>query len=337
MFKHKTLFILGAGSSAEIGFPLGKELAEKIGLKMDVRFEDGFTPVGDGDFDLYNQVTHQRRVEASRFQRAAWRIRDGIGLAQSIDDFLDQHRTNEYVNKYGKAAIVKSILEAERSSSLYYNPFEDQRFDVSKFSDTWFVRFMHILGRNLPTEEIETIFAKVAFIIFNYDRCVEFFLLNALQVLYGIDEAYAKGCMAGLHIIHPYGTVPDNIPFGSTAVNCSELVSGIKTYTEQAGDASMSEHLIAELDEAEHIVFLGFAYHEQNMRLLAPKKELPSSKQIFGTAYGMSESDVEVVGHQIDAWFMGRNATAYRSRMIRLENKLKCAGLFENYDRSIGG
>ena len=194
-----------------------------------------------------------------------------------------------------------------------------------------------MLGRGVPREEIETIFKNVAFIIFNYDRCVEFFLLNAMQALYGISEADAKACMASLHVIHPYGSVPDNIPFGHSGADCSKLVSGIRTYTEQASDDLMTGNLVAEIDEAEHIVFLGFAYHDQNVALLTPKKPFPASKQIFGTAYGMSDSDVEVVGHQIDAWFAGRNATAYRSQMIRLENKLKCAGLFENYARSLTG
>lgn len=329
MFKRRTVFILGAGAGEEVGFPLGKALAEKIGRRMDVRFEHGFRPVGDGDFNLYDQVTQQRRVDRDELQRAAWLIRDGIGLAQSIDDFLDQHRTNKYANKYGKAAIVKSILEAERNSSMYFNQFEGQRFDITKLSNTWFVQLMQLLGRGVPREKVGKIFDNVAFVIFNYDRCLEFFLPNALQLLYGINEHQAKACMAGLHIIHPYGMVPENIPFGSANVDCSNLVDGIKTYTEQAGDASMTEHLVAELDESEHVVFLGFAYHDQNMALLTPKEQFSVSKQIFGTAYGMSGSDVSVVTDQIQRWFTGRNA-------IRLEG-LKCVGLFENYARSIVG
>jgi hypothetical protein len=190
---------------------------------------------------------------------------------------------------------------------------------------------MHISGRNVPVEEVETIFGKVAFIIFNYDRCVEFFLLNALQVLYGITERDAQGCMNCLHIIHPYGTVPENIAFGQTRADYLNLSDRIKTYTEQVGDAPMTEHLGAEIEEAEHIIFLGFAFHEQNMALLMPKNQFPASKQIFGTAFRMSSSDVEVVGGQIGSWFKGRTA------LIKLENTMRCVDLFENYQRSIGG
>jgi hypothetical protein len=52
MFYRKTLFILGAGASTEIGLPLGGGLASVIASKMDVRFEMGHRPIGTGDFDF---------------------------------------------------------------------------------------------------------------------------------------------------------------------------------------------------------------------------------------------------------------------------------------------
>jgi len=36
------------------------------------------------------------------------------------------------------------------------------------------------------------------------------------------------------------------------------------------------------------------------MNLLTPPKPIPDARRIFGTAFGMSDSDVDVVGHQID-------------------------------------
>ena len=112
MFKRKTLFVVGAGASHEFGLPVGKTLASIIKNKMDIRFEGMNSHIGHGDIDLYVHLTGQLRNDVNEFQQAAWLIRDGIGLAQSIDDFLDLHRTNDYVNVYGKAAIVKCILDA---------------------------------------------------------------------------------------------------------------------------------------------------------------------------------------------------------------------------------
>jgi hypothetical protein len=184
MFKRQTLFVLGAGSSVEVGLPTGKDMAMAIGKKMDIRFE-GFTqPTGEGDFQLFAQLTNSLRDHANEFQQAAWVIRDGIRFSQSIDDFLDQHRGNAYVNFYGKAAIAKTILEAEQKSKLYFNRFEGQEmFDVSAIANTWFVKFMHMLGRGVPKENVREILDNVAFIVFNYDRCMEFFLTNALSRL----------------------------------------------------------------------------------------------------------------------------------------------------------
>jgi hypothetical protein len=124
MFHRKTLFIIGAGASRELGLPIGAKLAELIQEKMDIRFEAGYRPVGSGDLDLYNNITQERRVEGRELQHAAWLIRDGIGLTRSIDDFIDTHRDNQFIVRYGKAAIVRTILESERESKLYFKPVE---------------------------------------------------------------------------------------------------------------------------------------------------------------------------------------------------------------------
>jgi hypothetical protein len=337
MFKRQTLFILGAGASVEAGLPAGKALAQAIGKKMDIRFQLGNRQVGAGDMELYVQMTSQLRRDVPQYQNAGWLIRDGIGLAQCIDDFLDQHRTNAHLNLYGKAAIVKSILEAERASKLYFRDVSGiERLDTDRVADTWFVKFVHMLGRGIPKEDAREIFDRVSFITFNYDRCVEHFLRLALQRLYGIRDQEAADIVSDLHIIHPYGVVGD-APFGNTNANCVALAGGIKTYTEQIADAQMSAQLAGEIFRAEHIVFLGFAYHDQNMEVLRPPKPMAAAKRLFGTAHGMSDSDVDVVGHQIDAWFEGRNGTAYRSSMIKIENKLKCADLFDHYAKSLTG
>jgi hypothetical protein len=209
MFKRRTLFILGAGASHEACLPLGTKLAKIIREKMDIRFERGFTPIGSGDHDLYAHITHAHPQEADAFQQAAWRIGKGLGLAQSIDDFLDQHRSDRYLNHYGKVAIARAVLEAERGSKLYFDSHNihtgEDEFDPDKFANTWFSRFIYMLGRGVPREEVGQIFDNVSFIIFNYDRCVEYFLENAIQRLYNLDGNDAIAIVDKLRIIHPMG------------------------------------------------------------------------------------------------------------------------------------
>lgn len=312
MFNRQTLFVLGAGASFEAGIPIGKDIARTIGEKMDIRFEDFNTPVGRGDYQIYAQLTNNLQQNVREFQSAAWLIRDGIGFAQSIDDFLDQHRTNAHVNLYGKAAIVKTILEAEHNSKLYFNPFKDEdTFDVSPIADTWFVKFMYMLGRGIPKENVREILNKVAFIVFNYDRCVEHFLAHALRKLYRIEQNEAESIVADLHIMHPYGVVPKNITFGNTGANWVRVADQIKTYTEQSGAGDIIAEIAEEFHRTQCIVFLGFAYHSQNMNLLRPAEPI-SPRPIFGTAFGMSDADLEVVSHDLrlfslPAWILAHD------------------------------
>jgi hypothetical protein len=120
------------------------------------------------------------------------------------------------------------------------------------------------------------------------------------------------------------------------AASCIIRARGIKTYTEQVRDEKMITTISNKLKEAEHIVFLGFAYHDQNMQLLFPAERF-RYKPMFGTAFGMSDSDVNVVSDQLVGWFDKIPSAAQRSALIKIENKLKCADLFDNYAKSLTG
>jgi hypothetical protein len=53
------------------------------------------------------------------------------------------------------------------------------------------------------------------------------------------------------------------------------------------------------LHDADRVVFLGFAFHRQNMKLLWPKPVVGIDRVIFGTAKGISDSDVELVTSEL--------------------------------------
>jgi hypothetical protein len=338
MFKRQTLFVLGAGSSAEVGLPVGTQLAETIGKKVDIRY-DGTKHTGQGDLDLYDNLTRGGAFtgqHALEFQSAGWRIRDGIRLAQSIDDFLDLHRSDKFMTTYGKAAIVKAILEAERNSKLFYNRFggaERNAFDPALIADTWFVKFMHRLGRGIPKESASTLLNRVSFINFNYDRCLEYFLTHAIRALYNLRYDELPAILASLRLVHPYGAIGGDVEFGGR-VDYSAEAQRIKTYTEQIEDASIVEQIREEVVRAECIVFLGFAYHSQNLSILNPRRKM-DYKPVYGTAYKMSKADVEVVVNQIANFFDIPGSYA-ATGMVKLES-LKSADLFDYYAKSLSG
>jgi hypothetical protein len=343
MFHRPTLFVLGAGAGAEAGMPIGTKLAAAISQKMDIRFERAHDHIGEGDLKLFTQITNQLRSDVRELQDAGWLIRDGIALSQSIDDFLDVHRENEHVNLYGKAAIVKTILEAERNSKFNFDtPSGAEHFIPEKFANTWLLKFVHMLGRGIPKGDVRQIFDNVSFIIFNYDRSLEHFLYQSLQKLYGIPDREAADILGDLRIIHPYGQVGKyrplgrGVPFGVGSADYRTLSEQIKTYTEQIAAADLMGQIAAEMMKAECIVFLGFAYHSQNMRLLTLPAPL-QPKYVFGTASGMSDADTDVVSHQIASFFGGTMAGGLRKERLHLENKLTAAELFDYYAKSLTG
>ena len=345
MLKQQTVFVVGAGASKEFGLPVGSELAIKISEKLDVLFDDFGTKIESGDKDLFYNVTKNHTQEGLQYQKAAWLIRDGIILAHSIDDFLDVHHHDERVVGYGKAAIAKCVLEAERASKLFFDPNAQRlkpgtpTIDFRGCADTWLVGLMRLLVRGTPHADRAKIFDRCTFIIFNYDRCVQHFFVNALQRFYSIDEREAVEIVNAANIYHPYGlvgqlgnaiTTGGIAPFGTVRADYYNLgKTMLKTYTESVE----SKEIRAAVMSAEQVVFLGFAFHDQNMKLLSDDLSLDIKKYI-GTAFGMSESDVKVVDEQISGW-ANTPIDIVLHRNIDIRNNLKAADVFNFYSKSL--
>jgi hypothetical protein len=335
MLRDETIFVVGAGASHELGLPIGIQLAQTISQKLDIRF-DRWERTATGDQDLFESIKRHANGDANQFQQSGWLIRDGIILANSIDDFLDAHRHDERVIQMGKVAIAKSIIEAERSSKLHYTTRNVRdTIDFVGCADTWLVKLMRVLVRGVPHKDRSKIFDKCAFIVFNYDRCIEHFFVHALSRFYNIDREEAGDITSKAQIFHPYGTPgpiavgPQSIHFGASHADWFQLGRAIKTYTESVDAAEIKEAMRA----AKQIVFLGFAYHDQNMGLLADPESL-RIKTIFGTAYERSASDVTAIAEQITEWIdpIHRSATA---KNIHIAPMLTASQIFDYFSKSL--
>jgi hypothetical protein len=347
MLKRNTVFVVGAGASKEFNLPVGAELAIKISEKLDIVFDRFGREVISGDGDLFRNVTRLHNQELSQYQKAAWLIRDGIILAHSIDDFLDVHQHDGRVVNYGKAAIAKCVLEAEAKSLLFFDRYAQQlkpgprTINFRNCADTWLVGLMRLLGRGTPHAERAKIFDRCTFVIFNYDRCVEHFFVHALQRFYNISEEEAVEIVATARIYHPYGLVGElgnatstggMAPFGAEQADCYEIgKTMLKTYTESVESIQIKKAISA----SEQIVFLGFAYHDQNMRLLAESQSL-DRKEFIGTAYKISPDDISTIKQQIDAWEKRPPSfTPPHYPNIDINSTLKAADIFNHYSKSL--
>jgi hypothetical protein len=345
MFKRRTLFIVGAGASQEAGFPVGTELARRIGAAVAMYQRNEESPTRFFDRDLWDEVARSLGQDPQRlifkYREAAGLISHGIGLSNSIDDFLNIHSKNDFVTRLGKAAIVRVILQAEKDSNLHIDrPNLNKKMDFNKVEQTWFVKLMRVLGPGGTPESVEATFKNISFVVFNYDRCVEHFLAHALSTLYGITRVAAEAIVKKITIIHPYGTIGelDTLPFGGDSNNAPDvlpLAKRIKTYTERFEEVHELERIHREMHNAACLVFLGFSYLEQNMTLLKPANPM-DEKTVLGTAYKMSSNDRDVVASDIVKMFAEPQGANMRgTRRVLIDPDITCSQLFDSYARTL--
>ena len=342
MLSGKTVFIIGAGASADFGMPVGLALAETIKGKLFFRNDDVHFRIGDQKF-----LERTRDLMSfENFSNAAYMITRGIGLASSIDDFLDSHRDNPNLVTCGKAAIAHSILEFENRSALHgtINSNRGWDADISVLDKVWLNRFVRIVSRGITTSNVTEIFNDVTFINFNYDRCLETYLIQALVQRFSIDQLAAQEIVENAKIYHPYGTVGSPFPgrngfvkFGDEYANIAELGANIKTYTEKITDHTLLSAMVAALAAAQTLVFLGFAFHPQNMNLMRVNwQDVVMPKTILATAFNCSDAAVETYRQRISQMFP--NEYFPQAQMDRFRfSKVTCLPFLEEFEATLSG
>ena len=329
----RTVFVIGAGANVEIGMPSGDELKTKIAEILKFTPEDGDILSGNGKIcdalNLYSR-DHNDHVNTSMLDElvaTAINISKAMPLSISIDNFIDARRGNQQVAFCGKLAIVSAILEAEHECALsvinnktVQDELSEGFIDPSTVEDaidaetellnrSWYPLLFQKITEGCSIEELTGRLNDISFIIFNYDRCFEYFMYLSLMTYYNISHDRAKEIVLSLHINHPYGIVGKlwddrgNLTFGEVPISQQLLflAQNIKTFTESREpekDAKSSIQYF--IDRTDRVIFLGFAYHEQNMDLLFKHNgiinitdNVPISENIicYGTGYGMSAGD----------------------------------------------
>lgn len=348
MSSKKTLYIIGAGASSEAKLPTGVELKRKIVDLLNIKFLDGYSQrSGDRNIcealRIYVKQSEDKKNDINPYLHAAWHICDAMPQAISIDNFIDTHNNNKKIELCGKLAIVRSILDAEQNSLLYIDPSNIyNRMNFVSIEKTWYANFMKLLSENCTKEKLIQRLRSITLIIFNYDRCIEHFIYNSLQNYYGLKPDESGKYVNEIEIYHPYGVVgslpwqdKQSVAFGSkiSSKELLNLTSKIKTFTE--GTDPNSSEILAIRDSiinADIIVFLGFAFHKLNLKLLIP--DIPktnSSKKYhcFGTAKGISKSDCDVIKTELGVFFR------CSANKLNIRNELDCYGLFNEYWRSL--
>lgn len=350
MIIKKTVMVIGAGASSEVNLPLGSELTNHISNLLNFEWQAFHNEVDSGDNRIFSAIVKQvgglDDIDSlSSYLEMGKHISEAMSLTQSIDQFIHTHRGNERIEFLGKLAIVKAILDAERSSLMLDNIYHENEVNLPSIANTWYVALFKLIasGTGNRIKDIKQSLQNITFIIFNYDRCVEYFFYKALKTHFLLSDNEAANLVSGMNIYHPYGQVgylpwegrKPSIGFGKnpSSNELLELSSHILTFTEGTDPNKSKIAGIKQcMREAELLIFLGFAYYEQNMSLLTPHNIPEESIRCLGTAFNMSDANREVVDSEV------KKVRKMPSMDYRLcKETERCVDLINNYERIITG
>lgn len=250
-----TVFVVGAGASVPYGLPTGQTLVERL--------KRNHHPL---EYALRYTGPHSEQqvpVVAKDFSET---LRKSGAL--SIDRFLEDR---EDYAKLGKLAIAADIYPREQLAPLH-----------EKTKTHWVATLFHKI-RCKP--KILSRSNNIKFIIFNYDRIVEIYLMQMLRHSYKISEKEAEEIITSFDMIHPYGSLDAPLCFGDVShtngnihndhSNGKRAALAAKTIevmnSERIGDEVTSRfNKTAEWlsSWAEQVFFLGFGFDIENCKRL---------------------------------------------------------------------
>jgi hypothetical protein len=308
MFDRRTVFVVGAGGSAELGLPVGLKLTGLIAGKVNIGYRNGYD-LASGDKGIVTAtqyfVKKAGQTDPNPYYEAGRAIAAGMPQAISIDNYMHTHAADPLVIQMGKFGIAASIIEAEQNSALY---LKDQHGALAfgQIKPSWHNTFCKMLLEGADRNDPERIFDNVAFITFNYDRCIEHYVMHAVETYLRLDRATAQELTRKLTVIHPYGQIgklpwqyDKGVSYGADLHHSQliDIAGQIKTFTERVEDDAMMGRIHQLLSQAEVLVYLGFSYGDMNMRLMSLKNA--GERVIYGTSKGLSSPNQRIVELEI--------------------------------------
>lgn len=308
MIRSKTTFVVGAGASFEVGLPLGIDLTTQIARVLNQRKNAVHDGAGEWAYGAILTLAHEELRSHDELLAKAANMSGALTTASSIDVFIDNHSHDPDVGILGKIGIAARLIEAEQGSML--SKMAQGRLDLIKPRETWLGRLFYILSEGVKATAIEAMFSNISFIVFNYDRCLEFYLQHAIASRFQIELARAKQIVdKSCRIIHPYGTLgpligPEKIDFAQPLRSDTYGAGGVilrmsrnlRTFAE-ASEQAKADDIKKLVAEADRLVFLGFGFQRQNVDLLVPPSR--RAADFRSTVYRMSQSNKREVRARI--------------------------------------
>jgi len=258
MITRPVVLVLGAGASADYGFPTGTELLRKI-----------CATTKPGNY-LFNFLFDEMSFPEPDIRDFATALEKS--QAPSVDVFLEYRPQFE---KIGKVAIASTLI-----------PYEtNERFVSSDNNgEGWYSYLFKLMIQGGRFEN-----NSLSVITFNYDRSLEAFFLFALCNLYGIKEPEAEQYLSYIPIVHLHGSLGDKLWKSAldpqrayqpdlTPAWVSDAAKHIKIVHEKQSEIEF-DRARKHLYDAEEVLFLGFGFLPDNIQRLRVKNVAEWRKQ----------------------------------------------------------
>jgi hypothetical protein len=294
MIQIPTVFIVGAGASAEYGFPLGGALVKRIVFNMR---KEG---------TALRQALARVGVSLRDVEEFCIRLQDSD--SDSIDVFLENNR-EEFV-RIGKAAIACVILLAEEECA------RGHRLVADPPADNWLKYVWNIARGGCSVATLAE--NRLGFISFNYDRVLETYLDGVMRSTFNLEAAEGSALRAkAFPIVHLHGQV-SGVSFGEIEGAFADdhlglLASGIRVvHDEVPTNDPAFESAFNMISSARRICCLGFGFHPTNIRRLRLHDIMSPDARFHGSTFGMGEAQI------------GQALNALNLQIERIRPHLKC-------------
>ncbi len=191
----------------------------------------------------------------------------------------------------------------------------------------------------------------VEFITFNYDRSLEYFIYESFINSFSsqrLDDDIRAALHKNIELIpfpfcHIYGKIADlpwqsedGVEYGYNGVQrLSRFSANIRVIfdrNQNHDDLVKAKKLII---DAKRIFFLGFGYAKENLEILGLPANLNSKQEIYGTALGMTDKEINDLKRSIFLNSSGNKPTIPAEIFVQEEKikigKLDCLQLLREY------
>lgn len=291
MIDTPTLFVLGAGASQPYGYPTG----DKLRTDIINNFASDFDNLDAGE-STDNKVIFRESVGSfiNNFDNSS---------LESIDKFLAINP--QHYKDIGKIAITLSILKHENKS--YFNE------KISEAKEDWYKLLYNRMAENCKNPDDHKYFFnnnKVAFITFNYDRSLEYYLYNSFFHSFNQESNNIRNNIKNyvpFIIIHIYGSVgplslqdwyyssPDYRRKYDYFKMVQRRSEGIRVIGDERNGESINDQIKKLFQDYKRIFFLGFGYAPENLDILDLPNNIDPQYTIYGSAKGMTEKEIITV------------------------------------------